>query len=876
MNVGGTVDASGTARGQTGGDVAVTGRNITIADNATIDASGDAGGGTVKIGGDLHGEGALQDAANTRVGHATIRADAIRSGSGGTLVVWSNGVTDVDGGFSARGVSAGGYVETSGHTLHVGDAVTVDTRATHGQAGDWLLDPENVTISSDPDSNGSISGGTFTPTGDNSVLNATTLQNALLTGNVTVTTGSTGSQAGDITVNAPVNWADTELTLNAAGAINVNAALTATGGASIGSLSLNAGGNVEIAAPITTGTSGFLSLIAGGEIAESGGGVLTAPRLTGNSGGVTYLNQVNAINQLSAFSANGLVLVNGGSLSVIAGVNSGTGVLVLQTTNSGSGITLNAPTVSGSGAYTSFTAPGGLTQSSNGTITATRLLGSFGGAATLTNTGNAIDLLYGFSANGLSVTSSHAMTVVGTLNSGTGNLALTTQGNGYSLAIYAPVSAPTTSGGTVTLTSAGDIAENSAGVITTNILTGTATGAASFGAANVVATFGTFHANGILFADNSSFTAGSVIDSGTGDLTLSATGSLTANQSIITPGTLTATAGGNLTLTGAIQAARVTGSAGLTAIVTAHAKDYGPFSANQLTLQPSPSGSNANATISGALTGLTELDLVGVGVSVTINAPITGVSGGTMIMSGSGNISQGSAGIITASHLQIQTTGDIHLTAANQVDNLTTAKGASVQFTDNESLQLSGSTTGVVGSSGVVVLTTLGSGNDLLVQETVSSPNNYVDLVAGGNVTESGSGLVNTPRLLGSSGGSTTLNNANNAVNLLYDYSAVGFSLQTSQTLSVLGAVNAGSGPLTITINGTGQNVLQIIGDLSTAGTMTLNISGSMEESGASSAITANLLNAIAVTGIDLSSSLNDIANLGTIHTDSGTVNITQ
>jgi hypothetical protein len=51
------------------------------------------------------------------------------------------------------------------------------------------------------------------------------------TANVTVSTGSSGTQAGTITVSNAVSWASgNTLTLNAASNITVNAALSATGG----------------------------------------------------------------------------------------------------------------------------------------------------------------------------------------------------------------------------------------------------------------------------------------------------------------------------------------------------------------------------------------------------------------------------------------------------------------------------------------------------------------------------------------------------------------------------------------------------------------------------------------------------------------------
>jgi len=54
VNVGGTLDASGTGAGQTGGNVTVTGHHVGLF-GGHINASGDAGGGTVLIGGGYQG-----------------------------------------------------------------------------------------------------------------------------------------------------------------------------------------------------------------------------------------------------------------------------------------------------------------------------------------------------------------------------------------------------------------------------------------------------------------------------------------------------------------------------------------------------------------------------------------------------------------------------------------------------------------------------------------------------------------------------------------------------------------------------------------------------------------------------------------------------
>ena len=67
----GTLDASGKATGETGGTVKVLGQQVAVADGAKIDVSGDAGGGTALIGGNLHGAGPEPNAQNTTVGKAT-------------------------------------------------------------------------------------------------------------------------------------------------------------------------------------------------------------------------------------------------------------------------------------------------------------------------------------------------------------------------------------------------------------------------------------------------------------------------------------------------------------------------------------------------------------------------------------------------------------------------------------------------------------------------------------------------------------------------------------------------------------------------------------------------------------------------------------
>ena len=114
--VSGTLDASGKSAGETGGAVAVLGDSVSLASGARIDVSGDAGGGTALVGGNFHGAGPELNAQATSVAHGSvILADALTSGDGGKVAVWSDGTTKFDGTISARGGAQGGncgFVET--------------------------------------------------------------------------------------------------------------------------------------------------------------------------------------------------------------------------------------------------------------------------------------------------------------------------------------------------------------------------------------------------------------------------------------------------------------------------------------------------------------------------------------------------------------------------------------------------------------------------------------------------------------------------------------------------------------------------------------------------------------------------------------------
>ncbi|MBW1882688.1 MAG: filamentous hemagglutinin N-terminal domain-containing protein, partial [Deltaproteobacteria bacterium] len=136
-----------------GGEIDITGSIIALVD-ATVDASGTRGGGTIQIGGEQEGRGELQRARSVIIDDASeVRADALSEGDGGRVIVFSEEFTSVDGELSATGGDRGGdggFIETSG-LMRFAISETPDLSAPQGQAGDWLIDPFDITIRSAAD-----------------------------------------------------------------------------------------------------------------------------------------------------------------------------------------------------------------------------------------------------------------------------------------------------------------------------------------------------------------------------------------------------------------------------------------------------------------------------------------------------------------------------------------------------------------------------------------------------------------------------------------------------------------------------------------------------------------------------------------------------
>ncbi|WP_027213163.1 beta strand repeat-containing protein, partial [Burkholderia sp. WSM2232] len=338
----GTIDVSNAAAGGVGGTVVLSGDRVGVFGNATIDASGDAAGGKVIIGGD-----SLKKLSGTSA------AGMLQDG-----VTFAN-FTQVDAGASINAGSAhgdGGFVETSGHSLDVQG--TVSAAAPNGKAGEWLIDPTDVTISTGADANysGSVTGGFSGGSNTSATVKNTTISNALNAGtDVTITTASSGTATGNIVQQAGADITKTaggaaNLTLAANGSITLNGNITSTSnklnlnltaamGTNNGSVTQSGGktidlngGNLTISGNTAaiTGTAVSLSgnvlnvgggaitgaanastaVYFGGNFTETGNGTLAISGAAINGGGVTFDNGNFTVSQNSTVNVTG-TSVNG-------------------------------------------------------------------------------------------------------------------------------------------------------------------------------------------------------------------------------------------------------------------------------------------------------------------------------------------------------------------------------------------------------------------------------------------------------------------------------------------------------------------------------------------------------------------------------------
>jgi len=451
----GTVENSGSltaTQGDKGGEVQVLGDRVALTGNALVDVSGDQGGGTALIGGDFQGNNVeVKNAAKTFVGaDAHINADAVTSGDGGKVIVWSDDATQFYGDISAKGgevAGDGGFAEVSGKQL-LDFQGTVDLTASTGSTGTLLLDPRSITIQT--------AGGTlaspFIASIDNSVIETAVLASALEGADVTVSTGVDGTQSGDITVANSFGWFSTNtLTMDAAGSIALNdnvSIQTFDGG-----ITLNSGTGITqgVGSKLRVGGTTTLTATTGNILLDSSVNAMAGSIVaTASSGAITLVNDSNL--NLGPISATGLVTlqtVSGSNASIASSDTFSAGSLNATADGTGG---ISIANVVGDLSITNLTAGGSITIGDDST-----------GILTFAGNGDAADITNS-SSDG---SASGAVNIKGSILNINDDL--------------------TTEGGRIVLTSTSGaiIAASNADITTTaDVNTGTASGSVSINAAN--------------------------------------------------------------------------------------------------------------------------------------------------------------------------------------------------------------------------------------------------------------------------------------------------------------------------------------------------------------------------------------------------------
>ncbi|MEM9120694.1 MAG: filamentous hemagglutinin N-terminal domain-containing protein [Cyanobacteria bacterium P01_F01_bin.56] len=371
--LGDTVTSTGTLTAP-GGQVQLLGNRVGLLDEGRIDVSAPTGGGTINLGGDFQGQGTLPTSAQTVVGpNAALIADATEDGTGGNIIVWSDGLTRFYGDAFAQGgaiAGNGGFVEVSGLNTLVFEG-EVDTAAANGAIGTLLLDPTNIIVAdiataetfsladvdefTDADIGGDgdtrISSLAFSLANSNVALQATdSISFEAPIFMVTPSVGLSAIAGESITVNQAITTNAGAVALEAPN-LSINAGISTLGGdiALVGddNIFISSGAVVESgdrllrtndAGEITVQTSGILRLTEGGQIRASAVG-------TGNGAEIRVvadsieLDGINILVGSSGIASDVLPGASGvgGDVIVEANTISITNLAILSTSTFGSG-----------------------------------------------------------------------------------------------------------------------------------------------------------------------------------------------------------------------------------------------------------------------------------------------------------------------------------------------------------------------------------------------------------------------------------------------------------------------------------------------------------------------------------------------------------
>ncbi|WP_281993029.1 MBG domain-containing protein [Sulfitobacter geojensis] len=498
-----TQSARPALRPERGGDITVTGRDIALA-GATIDASGEGGGGNIRIGGEYQGGPGLMTADTLSVDQGTtISADAYFNGDGGRVIAWSDLNTEFAGNIFIRGGASGGdggFAEVSGK-LNLKYAGKTNALAPNGNAGTLLLDPANIEIVSaapvlnqirDTDLEAQLAlGNVIIQTDDANLPNPADYPDSVLgfapqpgdLGDITVvTTASVAWTSGntlqliadnDIILNGPVTPNAGTLDLDATNRVVFNGAVSAVGG----SVDVSAGADMTLAGSGSITASGGNVTVNADDIFIDGTFVAPSSTLNFNSNGNFNVSNPNvfdaastsftvfandiALNRDIAVGSATVDITGDGSLSIgAAGSITGTGASVLLTSDGP--INIDGPITMAAGDLSlRALGPSPITVSAGGDITSSqfRLIdGNYvqnalgGPLATFTTTNFVIDnpsdssflrVLNGDGgASPYLLVDVYGLQGVGTVNSGLNNFSLNNDIDASGTALWDSLAAP--------------------------------------------------------------------------------------------------------------------------------------------------------------------------------------------------------------------------------------------------------------------------------------------------------------------------------------------------------------------------------------------------------------------------------------------------
>ncbi|MFM9424213.1 filamentous hemagglutinin family protein [Variovorax sp. GrIS 2.14] len=395
----------------TGGNIAISGRNVVIAGSGTaavIDSGGAGQSGNIAVTGTA--------VAGVNASGIVVVGDTVELNASATSAVGNAGRIDMvgdeslyaNGRLSARGGSAGGNggrIETSAPALQL-QGIRVDASASAGQAGSWVIDPVDVTIA-----HGAAAG--TLPTNPFVPLVASTVQdgdiNFALDNNtgVTITTGTPApTTVGNVT-------------------FGLNTVIQRTSAGAPVKFEIDANAGIAAFNPtVIQSTGGALDVVLSAGLGGVGGNVNYSGQITTNGGSVSMTGT-------SLFATCGVCLTNAKVDTRVgqSDANAGGAVQLIGTRNPGAYFFL-APAVVGLTGSTIQSATGDVTLSgiSNATGTGVQLISNFNGTdSSISTTSGAIRITgVGNSLSGSGApTAGHGVEINGaTVQSVSGNISV--------------------------------------------------------------------------------------------------------------------------------------------------------------------------------------------------------------------------------------------------------------------------------------------------------------------------------------------------------------------------------------------------------------------------------------------------------------------